>query len=279
MATKEIWINLPVKDVSKSKEFYKAIGFVQNTTHGNTNESACFLIGEKNMVLMLFQEDAFKNFTKNELTDTSQSSEVLISFDAETKVEVDEMANKVETAGGHIFGKPEEIQGWMYGCGFTDIDGHRWNMLHMDTAKIAKPITAAKECIIIHTIIHSTLEKVWRYFTEPVHITKWNNASIDWHTTNATTDLSVGGKFLYRMEAHEGSMGFDFDGHYSHIKTEEAIAYILTDSRKVNIHFEKVEEGIKVTESFETETENPVEMQKQGWQAILDNFKHYTENN
>lgn len=279
MATKEIWINLPVKDVAKSKEFYKAIGFVLNTAHGNTNDSACFLIGEKNMVLMLFQEDVFKSFTKISLADTNQSSEVLISFDSESRAEVDDMANKVEAAGGKIFGKPEEIQGWMYGCGFTDIDGHRWNMLHMDMSKIPKPPSVAKECVIINTTINSTAEKVWLYFTQREHIINWNNASNDWQTTKVENDLTVGGKFLYRMEAKDGSMGFDFDGHYSHIKAQEDIAYILTDSRKVNIHFEKVEEGIKVTESFEPESENSIEMQKQNWQAILDNFKVYTENN
>ncbi len=279
MSTKEIWINLPVKDVAKSKEFYKAIGFVLNTAHGNTNDSASFLIGEKNMVLMLFQEDVFKSFTKNNLTDTALSSEVLISLDSETRNGIDEMANKVEAAGGNVFSKPEETQGWMYGCGFTDIDGHRWNMLHMDKSKIPQLANSNEECILVHTIVNATAEKVWQYFTLPQHITKWNNASDEWHTTNVINDLTVGGKFLYRMEAKDGSIGFDFDGHYSHIKKEEAIAYILTDSRKVNIHFEKVEEGIRVTESFETESENPIEVQKHGWQAILDNFKTYTENN
>lgn len=144
MAIKGIWINLPVKDVAKSKEFYTAIGFVLNTAHGNSTDSACFLIGEKNMVVMLFQEDVFKGFTKNNITDTSQSSEVLISFDADNIEDIDAMANSVEAAGGKIFSKPEEIQGWMYGFGFADIDGHRWNMLHMDMSKIPKPVADTK---------------------------------------------------------------------------------------------------------------------------------------
>ena len=279
MSTKEIWINLPVKDVEKSKEFYKAIGFVHNTTHGDTKDSACFLIGEKNNVLMLFQEDVFKNFTKNQLTDTSQSSEVLLSFDAETRSEVDDMAIKAETAGGKLFSKPEEIQGWMYGCGFSDIDGHRWNMLHMDNNKMPQPINSNKECIFVHTTINATSNKVWDYFTQPEHILNWNNASDEWHTPHAVNDLKVGGKFHLRMEAKDGSSGFDFEGHYTHVKLEEDIAYTLVDSRKVNIHFEKVEEGIKITESFEAETDHSTELQKQGWQAILNNFKKYTENN
>ena len=279
MSTKEIWINLPVKDVAKSKEFYKAIGFVLNTTHGDTNDSACFLIGEKNIVLMLFQEDVFKNFTKNHVTDTSQSSEVLFSFDAETRSEVDDMAVKAEAAGGRLFSKPEEIQGWMYGCGFSDVDGHRWSMLHMDTNKMPQPESINKECILVHTTINATAKKVWDYFTLPEHFTRWNNASDDQQTSNAKNDLKVGGKFFLRTEAKNGSMGYDLEGHYTHIKTEEDIAYTLMDSRKVNIHFEKVEEGIKITESFEPVSEISSELQKQDWQAILNNFKSYTENN
>ena len=278
MPIKEIWINLPVKDIAKSKEFYKAIGFVLNTSHGNTDHSACFLMGEKNMVLMLFQEDVFKGFTRNNLTDTSQSSEMLISFDAETRTEVNDMANKAEAAGGTLFGKPEEIQGWMYGCGFTDVDGHRWNMIHMDMSKIPLPANSSKDCIIVHTTVNATAKKVWEYFTLPEHITKWNNASEDWRTINAINDLKVGGKFLCRMETKDGSLGFDFEGHYTYIKTEEDIAYTLLDSRKVNIHFEQIEDGIKITESFEPETGNDLELQKQDRQVILDNFKTYTEN-
>lgn len=279
MPVKEIWINLPVKDLAKSIEFYKAIGFVLNTTNGKSNDSACFLIGEKNIVLMLFQEDVFKSLTKNNLADTNQSSEVLISLNSETRNEIDEMANKAEAAGGNVFGKPEEIQGWMYGCAFTDVDGHRWNMLHMDMSKNSHSVNDSKECILVHTIINATTKKVWEYFTLPEHITKWNNASDEWHTPHATNDLKVGGKFHLRMEAKDGSSGFDFEGHYSHVKTEEDIAYTLVDSRKVNIHFEKVEEGIKITESFEAETDHSMELQKQSWQAILNNFKKYTENN
>ncbi len=279
MAIKGMWINLPVKDVAKSIEFYNAIGFVLNTAHGNSNDSACFLVGEKNMVVMLFQEDVFRRFTKNDLADTSKSSEVLISFDADDRAEIDAMVNSVEAAGGRIFSNPSDKQGWMYGFGFADIDGHRWNMLHMDMSKIPIPVVDTKECIVIHTLINSTLKKVWRCFTQPEHIVNWNNASKDWQTINAINDLTTGGKFTYRMEAKDGSMGFDFVGHYSHIKTEEDIAFMLLDGRKVNIHFEKVAEGVKVTESFEPEKENTAELQKQGWQAILNNFKSYVENN
>ena len=88
---------------------------------------------------MLFAEAVFKKFTGTNLVDTQQASEVLLSIDAESKEEVDAMAKKVIEAGGKLFGKPEEHQGWMYGCGFTDLDGHRWNILYMDTNKMPKP--------------------------------------------------------------------------------------------------------------------------------------------
>ena len=116
---------------------------------------------------------------------------------------------------------------------------------------------------------------MWQYFTQPEHIMNWNNASEDWLTTNVTNNLTVGEKFDYRVEAKDGSMGFDFAGHYSHIQPQENIAFVFFDGRKVNIHFEKVAEGVKVTESFEPEEENTAELQKQGWQAILNNFKLY----
>ncbi len=87
---------------------------------------------------MLFSEAMFANFTQHEITDTNKSTEVLISIDAENRAEVDELSKKAEAAGGTVFGKPSEIQGWMYGCGFTDLDGHRWNVLHMDMSKMPK---------------------------------------------------------------------------------------------------------------------------------------------
>ncbi len=136
--TKQIWINLPVKDVNRSREFFTAIGFELNPHYGNGPDSACFLIGEKKLVMMLFSENTFKNFTRHGLSDTSKGSEVLFSIDAESKQEVDELTQKVEKAGGSIFGKPTEVQGWMYGSGFCDLDGHRWNVLYMDMAKMPK---------------------------------------------------------------------------------------------------------------------------------------------
>lgn len=136
--TKQLWINLPVKNVAASKEFFTAIGFTLNPHFGNSDESASLLVGDKGIVVMLFTEGAFKNFTRAEIADVKQGTEVLFSIDAESPEEVDEMAKKATAAGGTIFGKPEEVQGWMYGCGFTDLDGHRWNVLYMDMSKMPK---------------------------------------------------------------------------------------------------------------------------------------------
>ncbi len=132
--TNQLWLNLPVKDLEKSKQFFSQLGFSFNTEHGNSPVSASLVIGKN--VVMLFNENAFKGFTKTDITDTSKTNEILISIDAESREEVDVLANKVEAAGGKIFGKPGDIDNWMYGFGFIDLDGHRWNVLYMDMSKM-----------------------------------------------------------------------------------------------------------------------------------------------
>jgi predicted lactoylglutathione lyase len=134
---KQIWLNLPVRDVKKSKDFFANIGFSFNEQQSNAT-SACMLVGDTNFVVMLFEEAAFEGFVQNKLTDAQTSSELLISVDAQSKEEVDEFAAKVIDAGGNLFAKPAENQGWMYGCGFADLDGHRWNVLYMDMSKLPK---------------------------------------------------------------------------------------------------------------------------------------------
>lgn len=133
--------------------------------------------------------------------------------------------------------------------------------------------------ITVEAVINADVEKVWEYWTKPEHITQWNNASPDWHTPHATNDLQVGGKFLSRMEAKDGSFGFDFCGVYDEVKIKELITYTLGDERKVSINFNSDGNTTKVTETFEAENENSVELQQGGWQAILDNFKKYVEAN
>ncbi len=130
--TKELWVNLPVKNVAVSRAFFKAIGFETPDSPGNTDTSAVVKVGSKSVAVMLFQDDAFKSVTRNGLTDTATGTEVMLSFDLESRGEVNEAAKKVTEAGGHVFAKPAEIQGWMYGFAFTDLDGHRWNGLYMD---------------------------------------------------------------------------------------------------------------------------------------------------
>ncbi len=134
-----------------------------------------------------------------------------------------------------------------------------------------------KEVITIEAVINAPIEKVWKKWTTPSDIIKWNNASDDWHTTKAENDLVTGGKFLSRMEAKDGSFGFDFEGIYTHVKTNEIIAYSMADGRTVKVVFTAENGKTKVVESFDPENENPLEMQRMGWQAILDNFKKYTE--
>lgn len=134
-----------------------------------------------------------------------------------------------------------------------------------------------KETITVEILVNAPIEKVWQFWTVPEHITKWNNASEDWHTTRAENDLRIGGKFLSRMEAKDGSFGFDFEGIYTDVISNEKISYSILDDRKVDITFSQTENGVQITETFEAENENSLELQKLGWQAILNNFKKYTE--
>lgn len=133
--------------------------------------------------------------------------------------------------------------------------------------------------ITIEASILAPVEKVWQYFTDTKHILKWNNASEDWHTTKAENDLRVDGKFSSRMEAKDGSFGFDFGGVYTKVNINEEIAYTLGDERKVTIKFSTDGNVTNIVETFEAEQTNPIEMQRDGWQAILNNFKKYTESN
>jgi uncharacterized protein YndB with AHSA1/START domain len=137
--------------------------------------------------------------------------------------------------------------------------------------------TDKKTQIIVENTISVPVEKLWQYWVAPEHIKRWNHASADWHTPFAENDLRVGGKFLSRMEARDGSFGFDFGGVYDKVKINELIEYTLGDGRKVKVSFFPVENGTRLVEIFEAENSNPVEMQKTGWQSILDNFKNYAE--
>lgn len=131
--------------------------------------------------------------------------------------------------------------------------------------------------ITVQNTINAPIEQVWEKWTTPNHIMKWNNASDDWHTPFAENDLKVGGKFKYTMASKDDTMRFDFEGVYTTVLDFSVIQYEIIDGRKVKITFEQNESGTKVIESFDPETENSEELQEQGWQAILDNFKKYIE--
>lgn len=139
--------------------------------------------------------------------------------------------------------------------------------------------TTEKTIVTIEAEVKAPIEKVWKLWTTPEHICKWNTASPDWHTPRAENDLRVGGKFLSRMEAKDGSFGFDFTGTYTTVKTNERIDYLMDDGRNCWINFTSNGNTTHIHSKFEAESQNPVEMQKGGWQAILDNFKAYAETN
>jgi uncharacterized protein YndB with AHSA1/START domain len=135
----------------------------------------------------------------------------------------------------------------------------------------------AQVSITVKTVINASVQMVWFRWTNPDDILRWNNASEDWHTTKAENELHIGGKFSYRMEARDGSVGFDFYGVYDQVLLNKEIRYTLGDDRKVKIVFNSLGNQTEVVQTFEAEDTNPVELQQTGWQAIMDNFKRYVE--
>ena len=137
--------------------------------------------------------------------------------------------------------------------------------------------TQVKTIISVQTNVKAPIEIVWKHWTSPNDILGWNHASADWNTPKATNDLRVGGTFNYRMEAKDGSIGFDFFGVYDVVIPPKQIEYTMGDGRKVTIVFNTDGNTTNIMETFEAETINSIEMQKGGWQAILNNFKTYSE--
>ncbi|WP_323756555.1 SRPBCC family protein [Roseivirga sp.] len=135
------------------------------------------------------------------------------------------------------------------------------------------------EKITINATVNAPIDKVWNFWGAPEHITQWCMASDDWHAPSAENDLRTGGKFSTRMEAKDGSFGFDFGGVYDEVIKHKLIVYTMEDGRMVKITFEEKEGVTEIIEIFDVESENPVEMQRDGWQAILNNFKSYAEKN
>lgn len=137
--------------------------------------------------------------------------------------------------------------------------------------------TPAKTILTVFATVNRSVDQVWEFWTKPEHIVNWNHASDDWHTPKAQNDLREGGKFCWRMEAKDGSMGFDFEGTFDKIQSLKRIQYTLDDGRKVSVAFNDNGTSTNVTEFFEAENTNPLKLQQEGWQAILNNFKAYVE--
>jgi uncharacterized protein YndB with AHSA1/START domain len=131
--------------------------------------------------------------------------------------------------------------------------------------------------VTVETTVQKPVAAVWTYWTEPRHITQWSFATDEWHAPSAENDLRAGGKFVTRMEAKDGSFGFDFSGSYDEVRTNESLAYTLDDGRKVTVEFLSEGDATKIVQTFDAEATNPVEMQQAGWQAFLNNFKKYSE--
>jgi uncharacterized protein YndB with AHSA1/START domain len=187
---------------------------------------------------------------------------------------------------------PAAWSGSKEGYTLTEKDGFTTVAVSLDTADsyaayfsqtFPKALAVLKELaekpvsLTVRATIAAPLEKVWQYWTAPQHIMQWNNASPDWHTPKAENDLRIGGKFSSRMEAKDGSMGFDFWGTYTAVDPLARIAYTMGDGRLADIRFTGDDAAATVTETFDAEETNALELQQGGWQAILDNFKQYAE--
>ena len=136
----------------------------------------------------------------------------------------------------------------------------------------------AQEKIIVQATILADRQKVWDYYTKPEHIIKWNFADPSWHCPSASNDMQVGGHYVARMEAKDGSFGFDFVAVYTEVNLGSNFTYEF-GGRYATVTFRETVDGTEVVVKFDPETQNPVELQRNGWQAILNNFKHYTEAN
>jgi len=139
---------------------------------------------------------------------------------------------------------------------------------------------AAFASITVEAVVDAPLARVWAYWTSPEHVTKWNFASEDWHCPRAINNLNIGGRFVYTMAAMDGSMSFDFSGTYTEVVSGERIINQLDDGRMMSVFFEALgPDQTRVVETFEAEHENSLDLQRGGWQAILDNFKRVVEKN
>lgn len=139
--------------------------------------------------------------------------------------------------------------------------------------------TAQTQSITVETLVNAPVEKAWKFFSEPEHITQWAFASDDWHAPYADNDLRKDGKFKTTMAAKDGSFSFDFEGVYTNVVPNKVVEYAMSDGRKVKVDFEADGNSTRIRETFDPETENPIDMQRAGWQAILENYRRHVESN
>jgi uncharacterized protein YndB with AHSA1/START domain len=132
--------------------------------------------------------------------------------------------------------------------------------------------------LAVETLARTDLKTAWSAYNNPDDITQWNSPDPSWHSPRSQVDLREGGKFSTRMEAKDGSMGFDFEGTYTRVVPNQLIEYRMSDGREAAVRFTEEPEGTRIRVDFDAESENPVEVQQQGWQAILDSFGRYVEN-
>lgn len=196
------------------------------------------------------------------------------------------LIERIKTITSHT---PKDLAGWHVCLEVisTLMDGRtmdsrekEWEKLYKKYVEVIQNMEEkhmANKNITIETIIKKPIDQVWAKWTLPKHIMEWNNASEDWYTPSAENDLRVGGAFNYRMAARDGSFSFDFSGIYDEVIVGRKIAYTLGDNRKVVTEFAEEDGCVKIVETFEAEETHSLEMQKSGWQAILDNFKRYAE--
>ena len=131
--------------------------------------------------------------------------------------------------------------------------------------------------VTVETTVNESIDRVWKIWSDPEHIMQWNSASADWYTPHAENDLRTGGRFLSRMSSRDGTVAFDFSGTYDIVEFHKRIKYTMDDNRKVEVLFTTEEDKTRITETFEAENENSIELQKNGWQAILENFRKHVE--
>jgi uncharacterized protein len=274
MTVKSIFINLPVADLQRTRAFWTKLGFSFNEQFSD-DRALCLVLNEGLIHAMLLTHDLFRTFTDRPIADRS-TTQVLTAIEVESREQVDEMVKRALDNGGTRYREGLD-HGWMYYDSFADPDGHQWEVMFTDPDQIPQVIMP-QEKIKVSATVAADSQKVWDYYTAPEHITNWNFADPGWHCPAASNDLKVGGRYVARMEARDGSVGFDFEAVYTDMQPGEHFTYEF-GGRFATVEFREENGATEVTVTFDPENEHPPEMQRDGWQAILNNFRRYTEEN